>query len=500
MGGSADAVVVGSGPNGLAAAVTLAAAGLQVLVIEGAATWGGGCRTEALTLPGFLHDVCAAVHPLVLASPFFRRFDLPGRGVRLLQPEVVFAHPLDGGRAAVVRRSVAATAAGLGPDGDAYLRLHRPLAQDGLTIADWVLSVRRRPPGRPLALARYGLNGVRSATTVAERFATEEARALFAGVAAHSARPLDTAPTAGIGLLLSALAHRVGWPVVAGGSGRLSQAMADAVVGAGGAVETGRWVRSLRELPKARALLLDVTPRGLLDLAGGRLPSRYRRRLERFRYGSGVCKVDFALAGPVPWTNEGCRRSGTLHLGGTLEEVAAAEAAVAAGRHPDRPYVLAVQPGVVDPDRAPSGQHTLWTYCHVPRGSGVDMTAPIEAQVERFAPGFRDLVLARARRTARDQERHNPNCVGGDIGAGLLDLRQTFFRPGLAWNPHRTPLRGVYLCSASTVPGPGVHGRCGELAALTALRDVFGLRGATSLEPVGGRPGPGTAPSDGPHA
>jgi phytoene dehydrogenase-like protein len=490
--GEADAIVVGSGPNGLAAAVTLAAAGLRVHVIEGAASPGGGCRTEELTLPGFRHDVCSAAHPLALASPFFRRFDPAARGVRFAHPEVVYAHPLDGGRAAVVTRSVTDTAARLGRDEAAYRRLMQPLADGGNAVADAVLSSMRWPPLPSGALAAYARLGLRSAAAVARRFATEEARGLFAGVAAHAMLPLTESPTAGVGLLLGSLAHTVGWPVVAGGSARLTDAMANAIVAAGGQVETGRWVRSLADLPPAPATLLDVSPRALLGLAGDRLPSRYRDALARFRYGPGICKVDFALSGPVPWRNEAVRRAGTVHLGGGFEEVAAGEAAVARGEHPESPYVLVVQAGVADPSRAPNGQHALWAYCHVPSGSTVDMTARIEAQIERFAPGFTDLVLARHTRTAAQEEAMNPNYVGGDIACGAQTVRQVLARPLVRWNPYRTPLRGVYLCSSATPPGPAVHGRCGELAALTALRDVFGVRSQPDLGTLRPRAATGT--------
>jgi phytoene dehydrogenase-like protein len=486
----ADAIVVGSGPNGLAAAVTLAAAGLRVHVIEGAGTPGGGCRTEELTLPGFRHDLCSAAHPLALASPFFRRFDPAARGVRFAHPDVVYAHPLDGGRAALVTRSVPETAAGLGADSAAYQRLMRPLADGGIALADAVLSSMRRPPRYSAALAAYARQAPRSAAAVAKRFQTEEARALFAGVAAHAMLPLDASPTAGVGLLLGSLAHSVGWPLVAGGSARLTDAMVGAIVAAGGQVETGHWVRSLADLPPAAATLLDVAPRTFLRLADGSLPARYRGALARYRYGAGVCKVDFALSGPVPWRSEAVRRAGTLHLGGGFEEIAAAEAQVARGQHPDSPYVLAVQASVADPSRAPGGQHTLWAYCHVPSGSAVDMTVRIEAQIERFAPGFTDLVLARATKTAADEEASNPNYVGGDITCGMQTVRQLLARPVARWNPYRTPLRGVYLCSAATPPGPAVHGRCGELAALTALRDVFGIREQPDLRAL--RPRPGT--------
>jgi phytoene dehydrogenase-like protein len=485
--GDADAIVVGSGPNGLAAAVTLAAAGLRVQVIEGAPTIGGGCRTQELTMPGYWHDVCSAAHPLAVASPFFRRFDLAARGVAFAAPEVEFAQPLDGGRAAIVTRSVAGTAERLGGDGPAYRRLFGPLASHMDELCATLLAPLRRPPARPAALAAlaaFGSRGALPASTVARRWRTPEARGLFAGAAAHAMMPLTSAPTAGVGLTLVALAHAVGWPVVAGGSARITDAMAGAVLAAGGTIETGRWVRSLHELPFAKAVLLDVSPRALDEIAGDRLPRGYRAALRRYRYGPGICKVDFALSGPVPWTNEDCRLAGTLHLGGTFEEIAAAEAEVAAGRHPDRPYVLVVQPGVADESRAPAGRQTLWAYCHVPSGSDVDMTERIEAQLERFAPGFRDLVLARATRTAAGTEAHNPNYVGGDIGVGLQSLRQTVLRPVARWNPYRTPARGVYLCSSAAPPLPGVHGRCGELAALTALRDIYGIRELPDIGPA----------------
>jgi phytoene dehydrogenase-like protein len=488
MRGNPDAVIVGSGPNGLAAAVTLAAAGLNVQVIEGAEVIGGGCRTEELTLPGFRHDVCSAAHPLAVASPFFQRFDLAARGVQLAWPEIEFANPLDGGRAALVYRSVAQTAAGLGPDGRSYRRLMDPLTRHTDDICAELLQPLRRPPAHPLVMASYGARGILPASAVIRRWHGQEARAILAGAASHSMLPLDAVPTGGIGLMLVLLAHGVGWPVVAGGSARITDAMAEAVLVAGGTIETGRWVRSLAELPKATAVLLDVSPKSLAELAGDRLPGRYRAALRRFRYNPGVCKVDFALSGPVPWANQDCRRAGTLHLGGTYEEMAVAEAEVNAGQHPQNPYVLVVQPGVADPSRAPAGRQTLWAYTHVPAGSDLDVSDRIEAQVERFAPGFRDLVLARAVKTAAGEEAYNPNYVGGDIAVGQQTMRQTVFRPTVSWNPYRTPIRGLYLCSSATPPVPGVHGRCGELAALTALRDVFGIREAPDISPARLRP------------
>jgi phytoene dehydrogenase-like protein len=468
----ADVVVVGSGPNGLAAAVTLARAGLSVHVIEGAVTPGGGCRTEELTLPGFRHDVCSAVHPLAAASPFFTGTDLAARGVRLLTPKVAFAHPLDGGRAAAVAGSVAETAGGLGPDGGAYRRLLDPLVRDVSLTLPAILAPLRSFPGHPLAMARFGLEGLLPASLLARRFRTEEARALLAGVAAHAMLPLTAPLTSGFGLVLMTAAHSVGWPVAEGGSAAITGALVAELTSLGGQVETGRWVQSLDSLPRARAVLLDVSPRQLISLAGDRLGAAHRGALRRFRYGPGACKVDWALSGPVPWQAAACREAGTVHLGGTFEEVARSESEVAVGKVPERPYCIVAQPGVVDPTRAPAGKQTLWAYCHVPAGSTADMADRIEAQIERFAPGFRDLILARAVRTAAGMEQYNPNYVGGDINSGAGTLRQTIFRPTARWNPYRTALRGVYLCSASTPPGGGVHGMCGAWAARTALADL----------------------------
>ncbi|MGH9103781.1 MAG: phytoene desaturase family protein [Acidimicrobiales bacterium] len=488
-GGEYDAVVVGSGPNGLAAAVVLSSAGLKVLVAEGAPSPGGGCRTAPLSLPGFIHDVCSAAHPLAVASPFFTRFDLASRGVRLLEPEVQYCQPLDGGRAAAVVRSVESTAASLGADARAYRNVYAGLVEHADALVEAILSSLRTVPRQPGAAVGFGLRSVLPASALVRRFHSEEARALFGGASAHSMIRLDRPPSAAVGLFLGMLAHAHGWPVVEGGSGRIVQAMVEAIERRGGVVATGTWVRSLGDLPPARAILLDVGPRALVAIAGHLLPARYRRALVRFRYGDGVCKVDFALSAPVPWAAEACRRSATLHLGGTFEEVARSEAEVAAGRHPGAPYVLVVQPGVVDRSRAPDGRQSLWSYCHVPAGSTVDMAPRIARQIERFAPGFRDLVLAQQVTTAADEERGNPNYVGGDIASGAQTVRQTLARPLPRWNPYRTPIPGVYLCSASTPPGPGVHGRCGELAALLALREVFGVREPPDLAPDAGPPG-----------
>jgi phytoene dehydrogenase-like protein len=469
-----DAVVIGAGPNGLAAALTLARAGLSVDIYEGAAGPGGGCRTAELTLPGFHHDVCSAVHPLVLASPFFRTVDLAARGVKALNPEVAFAHPLDGGRAGAILRSVEGTAAELGQDAGAYRRLFEPLARDVDKVLPTVLGPLRAPPRHPVAMARLGLPGLLPVTRLARRFHTDEARALLAGAAAHSMLPLSTPLTGSYGLLFVALGHAYGWPVIEGGSGRVVDALMAELAAEGAALHLDHWVKDLGELPAARAALMDVSPRHLAELAGDRLSSGYRRGLQHFRHGPGVCKVDWALSGPVPWEAPACHRTATVHVGGTLEEVAAAEAEVGAGRHPERPFCLVAQPGVVDPTRAPGGRHTLWAYCHVPSGSTVDMADLIEAQIERFAPGFRDLVLARVTTTAAQEAQANPNYVGGDITGGMATLRQTLFRPTVRWDNYRTSAAGLYLCSASAPPGGGVHGMCGYLAARRAVADLKG--------------------------
>jgi phytoene dehydrogenase-like protein len=473
-GSDLDAVVVGSGPNGLAAAITLAEAGLSVLVIEGADIPGGGCRTGEGTLPGFLHDECSAVHPLVLASPFFRRPAFARLQAELRHPEIPFAHPLDDGTAAAAYRSPEQTAASLGEDGAAYLKLMEPLVHQAGHIADEVLGPLRSVPAHPVALARFGLPGLLPVQRLVRRFEGDLAPALLAGVAAHSMAPLDAPLTSAFGLLLATTAHAVGWPVVAGGSQAITTAMVDHLERLGGTMVTGQWVGSLDELPPSTAVVLDTAPTGLVAIARTRLSDRYLRSLRRFRYGPGVCKVDWALAGPVPWRAAECRRAGTVHLGGTFAEVAAGEADVNRGRHARRPYCIVVQPGVADGSRAPAGRATLWGYCHVPAGSTVDMTAAIEAQIERFAPGFTDLVLARSTRTAANEERLNPNYVGGDIAGGAATLGQTIFRPTVQWNPYRTPIGHVYLCSASTPPGGGVHGMCGYYAARTVLHDHFG--------------------------
>jgi phytoene dehydrogenase-like protein len=466
-----DAVVVGSGPNGLAAAITMARAGRSVLVVEAAETVGGGMRSAELTLPGFLHDVCSAIQPLTKASPFFRELPLGEHGVELVQPPAPLAHPLDDGTAVMLERSVEETAAPLGRDAEAYRKLMGPLVDRSDRLEPFLLG--HSPiPRRPFAAARFGLLALRSAVGLAKRFEGERARALFAGLAAHSVQDLYRMPTASFGLVLGLFGHAHGWPLVRGGSQRLADGLADHLRLLGGKIETGRHVESVDDLPTARATFLDITPRQVLRIAGHRLPARYARALRRYRYGPGVFKVDWALDGPVPWTAADCARAGTLHLGGSLEEIAASEAAVWRGEEPERPYVLAAQQSPFDDSRAPAGKHTLWAYCHVPNRSSFDMTERIEAQVERYAPGFRERVLGRSAKGPADIERYNENYVGGDINGGVQDLRQLYTRPVIRVNPYSTPVDGLYICSSSTPPGGGVHGLCGHYAARSALKHL----------------------------
>ena len=467
---SYDAVVVGSGPNGFAAAITLARQGHSVLVIEAAATIGGGTRTAALTLPGFVHDVCSAVHPFAVASPFFKTLPLAEHGLELVHPLAPLAHPLDDGTVAVLERSIDETGGSLGIDATAYRRLMEPLAAHAEILFDELLGP-LRIPRHFLAAARFGLRAIQPATMLARRtFAGEQARALLAGLAAHSILPLERWSTAAVALVLGIAGHTVGWPVVRGGSQRLAESLAGYLGSLGGEVVTGWRVESVDELPEARAVLLDITPRQVVRLAGHRLPAGYMRRLGRYRYGMGVFKLDWALNGPIPWRAAACARGGTVHLGGTLEEVAASEAAIGRGEHPERPFVLLSQPSLFDPTRAPAGSHTAWAYCHVPHGSTVDMTARIEGQVERFAPGFRDTIRARHAMAPADFQSYNENYIGGDINGGSQDIRQLFTRPVARLVPYSTPSPGLYLCSSSTPPGGGVHGVCGYHAARAALR------------------------------
>ncbi len=483
MSESYDAVIVGSGPNGLAAAVTLARAGLSVAVYERSASFGGASSTAELTLPGFHHDVGSAVHPLALESWFFREFGLDRR-ISLVVPEISYAHPLDGGRVGLAFRDLARTAEVLGVDGPAYERLMRPLVTHLRGVADFTGNALLRIPGDPLAALFFGIRALeQGGPWWNARFREDVAPALVTGVSAHTILHQPSLAAGGAGLVLATYGHGRGWPIPVGGSQAIADAMVADIRAHGGVLHAGVEISSLAELPPARAVMLDTTPRALIRLAGDRLPPLYRRALERFRYGGGVAKVDFALSEPVPWAHADVARTGTVHIGGTRAEIAAAENAVARGRLPDAPYVLAAQPTLFDPSRAPEGRHVLWAYTHVPSGSPADREAAIVAQIERFAPGFRDTILASTSRTAVDVEAWNPNFPGGDISAGAPTLTQLLGRPVYSPDPWRTPMEGVYLCSSSTSPGPGVHGLAGWQAALSALRHEFGTRLRPDLAP-----------------
>lgn len=469
-----DAIVVGSGPNGLAAAVRLAQAGRSVTVLEAAEIPGGGVRSAELTLPGFVHDVCSSVFPMVVCSPYLRTLPLKEHGLEWAFPQAPMAHPFDDGTAAVMYQSAQETAAGLGVDGPAYQTLIgqvTPLAED---LFASILAPLRLPK-HPLLMASFGLKAIRSARTLARGyFRTERARALLAGIAGHAMLPLEMLTSAAPALALAVAAHAEGWPFAKGGSQNLTRALVSLLRSLGGEVITGCEVKSLNELPQARAILLDVTPRQLLRIARDRLPPGYRRKLEAYRYGMGVFKLDWALSQAIPWRAPECRRAGTLHLGGAMDEISLSERAAWQGKVSDRPFIILAQASLADPSRAPAGKHTAWGYCHVPNGFNGSMVEQIERQIERFAPGFRDCVLAKSVMSPTDFERHNPNLVGGDIAGGAPTSGQLFFRPTASL--YRVPTPGVFLCSSSTPPGPGVHGMCGYFAAEAALSRRTDLR------------------------
>jgi len=467
-------VVIGSGPNGLSAAITLARAQLSTLVVESRSTPGGGARTEQLTLPGYLHDVCSTVYPLAVASPFFKTLGLEQFGLTWVEPPAALAHVLSDSRAVTLERSVDETAAQLGKDRIAYQRLITPFVEQFERLLEMVLGPLRFPAD-PWLMARFGLSALSSMSALAARqFSQDAASALMAGLSAHSMLPLDSPATASFALILLAAGHRVGWPIAARGSQSLTQALVACLRGLGGELELEHHVESIDELPIARAYVFDVTPRQLLRICGPEFPLRYRKSLERFRYGPGVYKMDWALREPIPWVDPNCLRAGTVHLSGDLARVHAAEKAVHAGRVAEHPFVLVTQPSLFDPSRVPGSGHTAWAYCHVPRGSSADLSEVIEAQIEAHAPGFRDIILRRSGRSAPEMEEYNPNYVGGDINGGLANLGQLFFRPLFRLDPYSTPLPHVFLCSSSTPPGGGVHGMCGYWAARSVLSRVFG--------------------------
>ena len=471
-----DAVIVGAGPNGLAAANCLADAGLSVVVLEMGDAIGGGARTGALTEPGFLHDLCSAVHPFGALSPCFRSFGLERYGLTWVQPDIPLAHPLEDGRVAVLHRSLDETCRALGADGEAYRRLVAPFLANAERTFDEILRPLRLPRHAWL-MARFGVVAMQPATRVVRRFREEPAKALLAGLSAHSIRSLDEPFTAAFGLSLALAAHYVGWPVAKGGSQAIAGALAARLAERGGEIRTSHPVRTLRDVPPTRTVLFDLTPKQVLEIAGEALPPGYQRRLRRYRYGPGVFKVDWALAGPIPWRADACRRAGTVHLGGSLAEILESERRVVQGEVTDRPYVLLAQQSLFDATRAPAGRHTGWAYCHVPNGSTVDMTAAIEDQIERYAPGFRDLILSRRTWTSQDLERRNPNLVGGDIAGGANDWRQILFRPVARLDPYATPNPRLFIGSSATPPGGGVHGMCGQGAARSVLARIRQSRG-----------------------
>jgi phytoene dehydrogenase-like protein len=469
-----DAVIVGSGPNGLAAAIVLAQAGCSVLILEAKDTPGGGARSHELTLPGFVHDVCSAIHPLALASPFLRTLPLEQYGLHWIYPPVAVAHPLDDGTAMLLERSIEETGLTLGDDEHGYERLMTSLVAHWDEVAQAFLGPLRPVSFRyPLALVPFGLRALTSARWLGEHcFSGERARALLAGLCAHSFLPLDAVASAAPGLLLAMVGHVSGWPIPQGGSQSIIAAMLAYLRVLGGEIVTGREVTAMEDLPAARVVLFDVAPRQLLRIAGRCFPASYVRQLQRFRYGPGVFKLDYALDGPVPWSAPECLLAGTVHLGGTFDEIALSEHQIWQGVPPDRPYVLVAQQSLFDSTRAPVGKQTLWVYCHVPSGSTVDMTERVEKQIERFAPGFRERIIARHTMTTVDMERYNANYVGGDINGGVLDLGQLFTRPVPRLDPYSTPAKDIFLCSSSTPPGGGVHGMCGYFAAQSALRSM----------------------------
>lgn len=470
-----DTIIIGSGPNGLAAAITMQQAGLSTLLLEGKDTIGGGMRSAELTLPGYIHDVCSAIHPMAAASPFFKTLPLQEHGLEYIYPEIAAAHPFDDGTAAVLTQSLEQTATLLGADKQAYLNLFKPLINNWPKIDKDVLGPLISMPSSPVAMAQFGLNAMNSALNVAKRFSTKEAKGLWAGMAAHSIQPLNKFTTAAIGLVLTTAGHSGGWPIPKGGSQSIANALASYFISLGGKIETGVYVKSLEQLPSAHAVLFDVTPKQLLQIAGHKFSFIYKWQLEKHRYGMGIFKMDWALDAAIPFTASRARKAGTVHLGNTIEEIALGEQLSYSGKIAEKPFVLLAQQSVFDSSRAPEGKHTAWAYCHVPHGSKTNICNIIENQVERFAPGFKELILAKHSFNAGEMEEYNPNYIGGDINGGAIDISQIFNRPALSLSPYKTSAKGLYICSSSTPPGGGVHGMCGYHAAKRALKDVFNL-------------------------
>ena len=472
-----DAVIVGSGPNGLAAAITLQQQGLSVLILEAKKEVGGGLRSAELTLPGFMHDVCSAVHPLAAGSPFFKTLPLADFGLEYISPPIAAAHPFDNGTAAALYGTAEQTGIKLGIDCKPYVKLLKPVVRDWPKLAPDLLGPLHFPK-HPFKFAQFGLKALPPALQTAKKFRTKEARGLWAGMAAHGIQPLSNLATSAVAVVLLTQGHVNGWPIPKGGAYKIADALVAYFISLGGKIETNFEVSSLQQLPSSKVVLFDVTPRQLLKIAGHRFSPLYKWQLKKYRYGMGVFKVDWALDSPIPFTADECRRAGTVHLGNTLEEIAKGERQTSRGKQAEKPFVLLAQQSLFDTTRAPEGKHTAWAYCHVPNGSKADMTAAIEKQVERFAPGFRERILGRHTMNTEQMEAYNPNYIGGDINGGILDIRQLFTRPALRWSPYKTSAKGLYICSSSTPPGGGVHGMCGYYAAKRALKEVFGLRAA----------------------
>ncbi len=470
-----DAVIVGSGPNGLAAAIALQQQGLSVLILEAADTIGGGLRSKELTLPGFVHDVCSAIHPLALGSPFFQTLPLIDYGLEYILPPVMAAHPFDDGTAAVLNKSLEDTILALGKDGKTYSNLISPIVNQWENLSKDILGPLRFP-NQPLNLACFGIQALKPATFLANKFNTKAGKGLWAGMCAHSILPLTKLSTSAIGLVLLATGHKVGWPIPKGGSNAIANALASYFIDLGGKIETNFNVSSLSQLPSSHAVLFDITPKQILKIAGQQFSSLYKWQLSRYRYGMGVFKIDWALDAPIPFTNQACRQAGTLHLGNTLKEIVSSEQMTWKGLHSEKPFVLLAQQSKFDTSRSPEGKHVAWAYCHVPNNSSLSMTTAIENQVERFAPGFKDTILAKHTMNAMEMEIYNPNYIGGDINGGALDITQLFTRPALRSSPYRTSKKGIYICSSSTPPGGGVHGMCGYHAAKQVLNDIFNLK------------------------
>jgi phytoene dehydrogenase-like protein len=470
-----DAVIVGSGPNGLAAAIRLALEGLQVKVYEAGATVGGGMRTGELIRPGYKHDICSAIHPMAAASPFLKKLPLNQFGLEWILPEYAAAHPLDDGTSAILSHDLFETAFLLGEDESRYRKMVQPISDHWDELCSDFLGPLRFPEN-PIKLASFGLKGVLPASVLQKMFKTQKGKALLAGMAAHSLLPLSSAATAAIALVFYGAAHNGGWPLPKGGSQRIADAMASYLQFLGGEIETGVKIESLSQLPDATAILFDLTPQQVLDIAGNTLPSSYRNRLQKYRYGAGVFKADYILNEPVPWKDSSCAKAGTVHAGGSFAEIAQSEKIVNEGKHPDKPFVLVAQQSLFDQTRTPDEKHTLWAYCHVPNGSEKDMTRQIESQIERFAPGFKDVIDQRTTMNCADFQAYNANYIGGDINGGRQDLTQLFSRPAGLYKPYKMPAKGLYFCSSSTPPGGGVHGMCGYHAADLVLRDEFEMK------------------------